>query len=174
MSLLQELKSLIRDIPNFPKHGILFRDFTPLIEDARAFRATVDLFAERYRERGVQKVVCVESRGFIVGAPLAVAIEAGCVIVRKPGKLPYETERVTYDLEYGTDTLEIHKGAIKKGEKVVIIDDLLATGGTMAATRTLVENQGGRILEAAFIIELHALNGRKKLEGIPVHSLIQY
>jgi len=143
MSILEEIKSYIRDVPDFPQKGVVFKDFTPLIENARAFRETIDLLAERYKDRGISKVICVESRGFIIGAPLAIAIEAGCVIVRKPGKLPYKTVKVSYDLEYGSDTLELHQGSIEKGEKVLLVDDLLATGGTMGAVKQMVEGQGG-------------------------------
>ena len=173
-SIIDELKGYIRDVPDFPKPGIVFKDFTPLIENARAFSTTVDLFAKRYRDQGIDKVVAVESRGFIIGSPLAYAIQAGCVIVRKPGKLPFKKDQVDYQLEYGKDRLEMHHGAIQKGEKCLIIDDLLATGGTVGAVKQLVERQGGNIFEAAFIIELSFLKGREKLQGITTHSLIQY
>lgn len=171
---LDDLRKHIRDVPNFPKPGILFRDFTPLLENAQAFRFAIDLLTERYQKKGIEKIAVVESRGFIVGAPLALALGAGCVVVRKPGKLPYKTDRVTYQLEYGTDTLEMHQGAIKPQEKVLIVDDLLATGGTVGAVRKLVEKQGGLIHECAFVMELLALQGRKALHGLNIFSLLQY
>ena len=174
MSTIQELKTFIRDVPDFPKKGILFKDFTPLLENAQAFRKTIDLFVERYRSTPIQKVVVVESRGFVVGAPIAYALGAGVVVVRKKGKLPYKTDSITYDLEYGTDTLEIHQGSLQKNDRVLLVDDLLATGGTMGAVRRLVERQGAIVHECAFIIELTFLPGRKALEGAAVHSLISY
>lgn len=174
MSLQAELKSFIRDVPDFPKPGILFKDFTPLLENAAAFKKTIDHFIERYRGKGIAKVAVVESRGFVVGAPVAVGIDAGCVVVRKKGKLPYKTDSITYDLEYGTDTLEIHQGAIRRGEKVLVMDDLLATGGTMGAVTQLIQKQGGEIVEAAFIIELLFLDGKKRISPVSSYSVIQY
>jgi adenine phosphoribosyltransferase len=169
-----DLKRRIRDIPDFPKAGILFRDITPLLSDGRAFRQTIDRIGERYVERRVDIVVGVEARGFIMGSALAYKQGAGNVLIRKQGKLPYKTNRTTYALEYGTDTLEIHQDAIKPGQRVVVADDLLATGGTIAAAADLVRQLGGEIVELAFLIELSALNGRERLQGLPVFSLLQY
>jgi adenine phosphoribosyltransferase len=169
-----DLKRRIRDIPDFPKAGILFRDITPLLSDGRAFRQTIDRIGERYVERRVDIVVGVEARGFIMGSALAYKLGAGNVLIRKQGKLPYKTNRTTYALEYGTDTLEIHQDAIKPGQRVVVADDLLATGGTIAAAADLVRQLGGEIVELAFLIELSALNGRERLQGLPVFSLLQY
>ena len=171
---MQELKTFIRNIPDFPKKGILFRDITTLIGDKEKFRLVVDKLAERYRGKNVEYIVSVESRGFIFGAVLSYVIGAGLVLVRKKGKLPASTHEVSYDLEYGKDTLEIHKDAFPKGAKVLILDDLLATGGTTAAAMELVEKAGGKIVEAAFVIELEFLKGRNKLKGAPVFSLVKY
>lgn len=169
-----DLKRYIRDIPDFPKPGILFRDITPLLRDPAALRYTLDRFAEYYEGKGVRKVVSMEARGFIVGPAVASRLDAGFAPVRKPGKLPFKSRQVTYDLEYGTDTLAIHEDAIAKGEKVLMLDDLLATGGTMAASMKLVDGLGGQIVGAGFIIELSALNGREKLGNCDVFSLVQY
>ncbi|HXH86591.1 MAG TPA: adenine phosphoribosyltransferase [Nitrospira sp.] len=172
--VLDELKQRIRDIPDFPKAGILFRDITPLLSDGRLFRQAIDFIGERYLNRKVDIVVGVEARGFIMGAALAYKLGAGNALVRKPGKLPFKTHRTTYALEYGTDTLEIHQDAIKPGERVLLADDLLATGGTISAAAALVKQLGGEIVELAFLIELTALKGRDRLDGLPVFSLIQY
>jgi adenine phosphoribosyltransferase len=169
-----ELRQRIRDIPDFPKAGILFRDITPLLSDGRAFRQAIDSIGERYLDRQVDVVVGVEARGFIMGSALAYKLGAGNVLVRKEGKLPYRTNRTTYALEYGTDTLEIHQDAIRPGQRVVVADDLLATGGTVAAATELVRQLGGEIVELAFLIELTPLKGRDRLKGLPVFSLIQY
>jgi adenine phosphoribosyltransferase len=169
-----ELKARIRDIPDFPKAGILFRDITPLLADGRTFRQAIDVLGDRYLPQGVEVVVGVEARGFIIGSALAYKLGAGNVLIRKPGKLPYATHRTTYALEYGTDTLEIHKDAIKPGQRVLVADDLLATGGTVSAAVDLVKQLGGHILELAFLIELTALKGRERLKDYPVFSLIQY
>jgi adenine phosphoribosyltransferase len=171
---IDELKQRIREIPDFPKAGILFRDITPLLSDGKAFRQAIDSIGERYLDRKVDIVVGVEARGFIMGSALAYKLGAGNVLVRKQGKLPYKTRRTTYALEYGTDTLEIHQDAIKQGQRVVLADDLLATGGTIAAAADLVRQLGGDIVELAFLIELTALKGRERLEGLPVFSLMQY
>lgn len=172
---MKALKEFIRDIPDFPKPGIVFKDITPLLGDPVQFTKVVDHFKERYTGKKIDHVVGIEARGFIFAATLAYALGAGCVMVRKPGKLPYQTFQQTYDLEYGTDTVEIHQDALQKGERVVIIDDVLATGGTMAATVDLVRNNfQAEIVEAAFIIELTFLNGRTKLKDLPMHSLIQF
>jgi len=172
--VINELKQRIREIPDFPKAGILFRDITPLLSDGRAFRDAIDYMGERYVDRKVDIVVGVEARGFIMGAALAYKLGAGNAIVRKPGKLPFKTNRTTYALEYGTDTLEIHQDAITPGQRVVLADDLLATGGTISAAADLVRQLGGEIVELAFLIELTDLKGRDRLKGLPVFSLIQY
>jgi adenine phosphoribosyltransferase len=172
--VIDELKEKIREIPDFPKTGILFRDITPLLADGRTFRQAIDILGDRYLHQGIEVVVGVEARGFIVGSALAYKLGAGNVLIRKPGKLPYATHRTTYALEYGTDTLEIHQDAIKPGQRVLIADDLLATGGTVSAAVDLVRELGGQIVELAFLIELTALNGRERLRNYPVFSLIQY
>ncbi|MEW6101955.1 MAG: adenine phosphoribosyltransferase [Candidatus Omnitrophota bacterium] len=169
-----DLGKFIRKIPDFPKAGILFRDITTLLKDKKAFRKAVDSLANKFRNKKIDKVVAVEARGFIFGAALAYKIGAGFVPVRKKGKLPWKTNSVTYDLEYGTDTLEMHHDAIKKGERVLIIDDLLATGGTVKAVTDLVGQLKGRIIGIAFLIELMDLKGKEKLIGYPVYSLIKY
>ena len=168
------IREHIRSIPDFPKKGIMFRDITPLLLNDVAFGAAIDRFCDRYHERGIRKVVSIESRGFILGSILAYRLGAGFVPVRKPGKLPAETISESYTLEYGTDTLEMHRDAISRGDSVIIVDDLLATGGTAAAATRLVERCGGTIAELAFLIELSFLNGRRSLEPRSVYSLIQY
>jgi len=168
-----DLKSFIRDVPDFPKPGILFKDITPLLADPAALKAVCDRLAEPFAGKRVTKVVGIESRGFIFGAPVAERLGAGLVPIRKPGKLPAETVSQSYELEYGTDTIEIHADAIAPGEKVLLIDDLLATGGTMAAGADLVTKLGGEIVGIAFVIELCFLHGREKLEDCDVHSLIK-
>jgi adenine phosphoribosyltransferase len=169
-----ELQRHIRDIPNFPKPGILFKDITPLLGNAAAFRLVTDLFEERLAAVKPDLVVGIESRGFIFGAALAQRLGVGFVPVRKPGKLPYKTRKVTYDTEYSTDTLEMHDDAIPKGARVVIVDDLLATGGTAGATARLAEEQGGQVVKLAFVVELDFLSGRGRLGGREVESLIHY
>jgi len=168
------LGKYIRNIPDFPKPGILFRDVTTLIQDGRAFKATVDILVKKYKGKKIDKVVAVEARGFIFGAAIAHKLGVGFVPVRKKGKLPYKTNSVTYNLEYGTDTLEIHKDAVTPGERVIIVDDLLATGGTAKGVTELVEDLGGKIISIAFIIELFDLNGRDKLKGYNICSLIKF
>lgn len=164
----------IRDIPNFPKEGILFRDITPLLAEGKAYRAAIDTLSEKAKAWGADLIVGPEARGYVVGAPLAFSLGIGFVPVRKRGKLPSDTVSVTYDLEYGQDILEIHKDAIRPGQKVVVADDLLATGGTMAATVELVQKLGGEVVGAAFFIELMPLQGREKLGQIPIYTLVQY
>lgn len=171
---MDELKKAIRSIPDFPKEGIVFRDITTLIVDGGLFRKAVDTLVERYRDKAVDVVVSVESRGFIFGAAVAYALGAGVIPVRKPGKLPHDTHEATYELEYGTDTLEIHRDAFRPGSRVLLVDDLLATGGTCAATVELIEKLGGKIVGIAFLIELTFLNGREKLKGHDVFSIIEY
>ena len=164
---------IIRDIPDFPKKGILFKDITTLWKDPNAFKNSIDEIANRYKGKNITKVVGTESRGFIVGAPIAYILGAGFVPVRKKGKLPAETLSKSYSLEYGEAAIEIHKDAISKGENVLLVDDLLATGGTTAATIELVEQLGGKIIECAYIIELEFLKGKQNLK-YPVFSLIKF
>lgn len=168
------LKQYIRTIPDFPKKGILFRDITTLLSNASAFKASIDQLVAQYEKIGIQKVIGIESRGFLTAAPLAYHLGAGFVPVRKRGKLPHKTHSVSYELEYGVDTLEIHSDAVVDGEKVLIADDLLATGGTAKATCELVEKSGGSVAGLAFLIELSGLNGREKLKNYDVFSLLQY
>ena len=168
-----DLAKYIRDIPDFPKKGILFKDITPLIGDPAALDETVRQLARPFAALGVKTVVGIESRGFIFGAAVARELKAGFVPLRKPGKLPYKTVRKEYALEYGADAIEIHADAVAAGDKVLMIDDLLATGGTMAAACDLVKGLGGRIVGVAFVIELCFLHGREKLDGFDVKSLIQ-
>jgi adenine phosphoribosyltransferase len=172
--MTESLKQMIRDVPDFPKQGILFKDITTVLADGASYRKVIDLLAERYQGRGIDRVVAVEARGFILGAPLAYKLGAGFVPVRKKGKLPYKTLQTSYDLEYGQDTLEIHEDALVKGHKVLVVDDLLATGGTVGAVVNLVERLGGSVEELAFMIELEFLHGRAKLAPHRVHSLIKY
>ena len=171
---IASLRRAIRDIPDFPKPGIVFKDITPLLANGTLFAKTIDLLAERYQGQAVDTVLGIESRGFIIGAALAYKLGAGFSVVRKPGKLPYETHSASYELEYGSDALEIHIDAISSGARVVIADDLIATGGTAAATARLVGKLGGTVVECAFVIELSFLNGREKLKPYGVYSLIQY
>jgi adenine phosphoribosyltransferase len=171
---MEELNKIIRDVPDFPKKGILFKDITTLLQDARSYQRTIDLIAHRYIGKQIDKVVGVEARGFIIGSALAYKLCAGVVLVRKPGKLPSETYSKTYDLEYGTDTLEIHKDSIKPGERILIADDLLATGGTMAAVVDMIDSMGGEIVECCFMAELDFLDGRKRLPPGKVFSLLHF
>ncbi len=168
------LKEKIRVIDNFPKEGISFKDITTLIGDGEGLRASVDLIVKHLKDKNIDVVVGPEARGFIFGVPVAYALGVGFIPVRKPGKLPGETLSIAYDLEYGTDNLELHKGAIKKGQRVAIVDDLLATGGTIEAVAKLVELAGGEVVSLDFVIELTELNGRSKLEGYDVMSLTKY
>lgn len=168
------IKAAIRDVPDFPQPGILFKDITPVLADPRLFRAAVDLLAERYRGRPIAKVAAIESRGFILGSAVAQQLGAGLVPVRKKGKLPYRTLAASYSLEYGTATLEMHVDAIRRGETVLVVDDLLATGGTAAATAGMIEELGGQIVEIAFLIELAFLKGREKLARYPVFAPIVF
>ena len=168
------LRSRVRDIPDFPKPGILFRDLTPMMGDGIAMRAAVDLLAEAVVRHRPELIVAVESRGFIFGAPVAASLGVGFVPVRKPGKLPHKTRRRDFDLEYGTDALEMHADAIVHGARVVVVDDLLATGGTAAATVELVREIGGHVVGAAFVVELELLRGRNRLAKVPVDALLTY
>jgi len=169
-----DLKALVREIPDFPKPGISFKDITTVLKDGAAFRKTVQEMAAPFRQAGVEAVVGVESRGFILGAPIAYELGCGFVLVRKPGKLPSETISTTYQLEYGTDTLEIHTDAIAPGQRVLLVDDLLATGGTISAAAELVRKLSGEIVGFSFFIELAFLKGRERLQGYRVHSLVTY
>jgi adenine phosphoribosyltransferase len=168
-----DLHRYIRDIPDFPKKGIVFKDITPLLADPRALAAAVEQLAAPYASSGVQIVAGIESRGFIFGALVARRLGVGFVPIRKPGKLPYKTLRQSYQLEYGSDAVEIHTDAVAEGQKVLMVDDLLATGGTMSAACTLVRKLGGKIVGVAFVIELCFLHGRDKLKDYPLHTLIQ-
>ncbi|MCR9293469.1 MAG: adenine phosphoribosyltransferase [bacterium] len=169
-----DLREYIRDVPDFPKPGILFKDITPLLSNASAFSHAIDLFAERYADQRIDAVVAAESRGFIFGAPLAIRLDAAFVPVRKPGKLPYKTHSHSYELEYGSDTLEIHSDALNPGNRVLLVDDLLATGGTLEACLRLLEKFEVDVVECAFCIHLTFLEGEKRLTPHPVYSLIEY
>ena len=171
---MDELKKLIREVPDFPKPGILFYDITTLLKDSAGLQALNDRFVERYAEERPDIVVGIEARGFVFGPMLAARLERGFVPVRKPGKLPADTVEVSYDLEYGQDTLQVHRDAVEPGQRVLIVDDLLATGGTAAATCKLVEKLGGQVAGLAFVVELTFLNGRGKLPGYDVFSLLPY
>jgi adenine phosphoribosyltransferase len=169
-----DLERAIRNVPDFPKPGIQFKDITPVLADARLFSGAIDLLAEKFQPGSVDAVVGIDARGFIFAAAAAVKLQAGFIPVRKKGKLPYATIEQDYALEYGTATVAIHTDALKPGSRVLLVDDLLATGGTAAAAAALVKKLGGTILEAGFLIELKFLNGREKLQGFPVHSLVVY
>ena len=169
-----QLEALIRAIPDFPIPGILFRDITPLLGDAAGFKAMVDLFVDKYRGADIEYVVGIEARGYMLGAPVAYALGAGFVPVRKPGKLPGDKFTEEYALEYGTNTIEIHADAVTRGKRVLVIDDLLATGGTMAATLRLLARLEAKIAGVAVLIELADLNGRKALPGVDITSFITY
>ena len=171
---MDQLKQIIRDIPDFPKKGIIFKDITTLLSDAKSFQRMVDLLAHRYIGEKIDQIVGIEARGFILGSALAYKLGTGITLVRKPGKLPYQTRSVSYELEYGTDTLEIHEDAFKKGDRVIVADDLLATGGTMAAVVDLVEKFDVEIYECAFMAELEFLHGRNKLPEGKVYSLLKF
>lgn len=170
----QRLKKLIRDIPDFPKPGVLFRDITPLLADPCGLALAIELMANPFRGKNVDLVVGAESRGFIFGTAVACCLSAGFILVRKPGKLPHKKVSRTYDLEYGTDTLEMHADSIVKGQRVVVVDDVLATGGTMRASCDLVEHLGGQIVGCAVLTELLALKGRDRVAPHPVHSVLRY
>jgi adenine phosphoribosyltransferase len=170
----EDLRAKIREIPDFPKPGILFYDITTLLKDAGAYREAIDLMLDPYRDLGVEAVVGMESRGFIFSGPIAYQLHAGLIPVRKLGKLPAATESVEYALEYGSNTLEIHKDSIRPGQRVLIVDDLLATGGTVRGTIELVERLQGQIVGLAFLVELRFLKGRERLTGYKTTSVIQY
>ena len=170
----EHLRQLIRSIPDFPKEGILFRDITTLLKDAEGFRMAVEAMIAPYKDTKIDKIVCVEARGFLLGGAMGYLMGCGVVPVRKPGKLPHDLEREDYTLEYGTASVEIHKDALEPGEQVLIVDDLLATGGTARASAELVERLGGKIISIAFLVELLGLEGRKLLDKYDVFSVITY
>jgi adenine phosphoribosyltransferase len=174
MTQMEELKKIIRNIPDFPKPGIQFKDVTTLFQDRWGLKRCLDLLEEHYKYQPIDKIAGIESRGFIVGAALADRLNCGFVLIRKKGKLPWDTVSETYELEYGTDELEIHVDAISQGERILIMDDLLATGGTLVAAANLVEKVKGEIVGLGCIIELLGLNGRSKLGAYPFHSLVEY
>jgi len=171
---MQHLKKLIREVPDWPKPGILFYDLTTLVADPGGLREVVEHIAEGSRGRKIDVVAGIEARGFILAPAVALRLGTGFVPIRKPKKLPWKTSRVTYDLEYGSDALEIHQDAVKPGQRVLLVDDLLATGGTAAAAATLLRQLGGEVAAAAFIVELTFLKGRSRLNGLDVHALLQY
>ena len=172
---METLKSVIRDIPNFPKEGIIFKDITPLLSNPASFKKAIDTLKARYEDKRIDQVVGVEARGFIFASALAYALDCGVVMVRKPGKLPYKTYKKTYSLEYGEDSIEIHQDAFEKGQNIVIIDDVLATGGTLAACAELVnKNFEVDLVEIGFLIELDFLEGRQKLGNIPIYSVMHF
>jgi adenine phosphoribosyltransferase len=171
-ALARRVRERVRDVPDFPTPGILFRDIAPALSDGPLFRDIIGHFADRYRDAGADSIVAIESRGFIIGAPLAVQLGLGFTLVRKPGKLPWKTLRVEYALEYGTDALEAHTDALRKGQRAIIVDDVLATGGTAAATVELVRQLGATIVGCAFVIELTSLAGRDRLGGLTVDSIL--
>jgi adenine phosphoribosyltransferase len=172
--MLERLRMAIRDVPDFPKKGIVFKDITPLLGDRALFRASIDLFLERSRGKKIDKIVGIDARGFLFGSAVAYELGVGFVPIRKRGKLPYKTEIAKYSLEYGEAEMEMHIDAIIAGERVVLVDDLLATGGTSAAAAALIHKVGGHLLEAQFLIELEFLNGRKQLKATPVISFLKY
>lgn len=169
-----DLKSYVREVPDFPKVGISFKDITTLLNNPEAFRACIEMLADRYRDKELTKIVGVESRGFIFAAPLAYELNCGLVPVRKAGKLPAECIKQTYELEYGTDVVEMHRDAIAPGENVLVVDDVIATGGTLAAACRLVEELGGNVVEAVAVLELEFLDGRQKLDNRSFFSMVQF
>jgi adenine phosphoribosyltransferase len=171
---LAQLAAAVRDVPDFPKPGIIFKDITPLLSEANLFRASIDLFLERCRKHTLDKIVGIDARGFLFGSAVAYELGVGFVPIRKRGKLPYKTERASYTLEYGEAEMEMHVDAIEPGERIVLVDDLLATGGTSASAAALIKKMGGELLEAQFLIELEFLQGRSKLGATPVVSFLRY
>jgi len=169
-----DLAKMIRDVPDFPKEGIIFKDITTLTKHPQAFKEAVDILTDHYADQEIDLVVAVEARGYVFGAPIAYKLGAGFILVRKAGKLPAETLREEYELEYGTDSVEMHRDAIEPGQRVLIVDDLIATGGSAAATARLVEKLGGEVVGIAFLVELTFLHGVEKLEGYDVFTVIQY
>ena len=173
-AIVEKLRAAVRDVPDFPKKGILFKDITPVLSDPDLFRASIDLFLERCRGREVDKIVGIDARGFVFGSAVAYELGVGFVPIRKRGKLPYRTAIAKYSLEYGEAEVEMHTDGLTAGERVVLIDDLLATGGTSSAAAILIQKAGGQLLEAQFLIELEFLEGRKRLEPTPVMSFLKY
>ena len=171
---VERLRAAVRDVPDFPKKGIVFKDITPVLSDPELFRASIDLFLERCRGREIDKIVGIDARGFIFGSAVAYELGVGFVPIRKRGKLPYRTEIAKYSLEYGEAEMEMHTDAVTEGERVVLVDDLLATGGTSAAAAALIRNAGANLVEAQFLIELEFLEGRKRLEPTPVTAFLKY
>ncbi|MDX1386110.1 MAG: adenine phosphoribosyltransferase [bacterium] len=169
-----DLKAIVRDIPDFPQPGIVFKDITPLLQNPEAFKSIVDSLTERYQDKPLDVIAGIESRGFLFASVLAYTLQKPLVIIRKKGKLPHITVSYTYQLEYGEDTIEMHEDSIPKGSKVLLVDDLLATGGTAEAAAKLVEKMGGEVFEIAFLIELAFLKGREKLKGYSIHNLLEY
>ena len=170
----EKLKGMIREVPDFPKPGILFYDLSTLLKNKTGLRSVIDLVSQEYGGRSIHKVIGIESRGFIFAPSVAYNLEAGLVLVRKQGKLPSDTVQASYELEYGQDTLEMHRDAVEPGERILIVDDLIATGGTAVATAQMVAEQGGEVVALAFIVELQALNGRSRLDGFDVFSVLKY
>jgi adenine phosphoribosyltransferase len=173
-AVIDKLRASVRDVPDFPKKGIIFKDITPLLSDQALFRASIDLFLERCRGKEIDKIVGIDARGFLFGSAVAYELGVGFVPIRKRGKLPYKTETAKYSLEYGQAEMEMHIDAVIAGERVILVDDLLATGGTSAAAAALIRKAGGDLLEALFLIELGALNGRKQLDPTPVIAFLKY
>ena len=171
---IDKIKAAVRDVPDFPKAGIVFKDITPVLADPKLFKAVIHLFAKRLKNKGISKIAAIDARGFLFGAAVAERIGAGLVPIRKKGKLPYKTYDETYDLEYGSATVSIHTDAFRKGEKVVLIDDLLATGGTARAAAKLIKRAGGKLVEINFLVELSFLKGRKNLPGCRIFAPIKY
>src|SRR5213595_1797526 len=171
---IHELRAAVRDVPDFPKAGIVFKDITPILSHGKLFRASIDIFLDRCRSQEIDKIVGIDARGFLFGSAVAYELGIGFVPLRKKGRLPYRTESARYSLEYGEAEMELHIDAIEDGEKVVLIDDLLATGGTSASAATLIKKVGGDLTEAIFLIELEFLHGREKLEPTPVTSFLKY
>jgi adenine phosphoribosyltransferase len=171
---IDKLRAAVRDVPDFPKPGIIFKDITPILANGALFRASIDLFLEKCEGKAIDKIVGIDARGFLFGSAVAYKLGVGFVPLRKKGRLPYKTESAAYSLEYGEAEMELHIDAIEPGEKIVLIDDLLATGGTSASAATLIAKVGGNLLEAQFLIELEFLHGRKKLDPTPVVSFLKY
>jgi adenine phosphoribosyltransferase len=174
LAAVEKLRAAVRDVPDFPKKGIVFKDITPLLSDPVLFRASVDLFLQRCRGREIDKIVGIDARGFLFGSAVAYELGVGFVPIRKRGKLPYKTQVAKYSLEYGEAEMEMHTDAIRDGERVVLVDDLLATGGTSAAAAVLIRKAGAKLLEAQFLIELEFLHGRERLDPTPVTSFLKY
>ncbi len=171
---IKRVKAAIRDVPDFPKPGIIFKDITPVLSDPKLFKAVIDLFVKRHKGKRITKIAAIDARGFLFGGAMAEKLGAGLVPIRKKGKLPYKTYEETYDLEYGTATISIHQDAFRKGERVVLVDDLLATGGTAAAAAKLIEKAGGKVVEIDFLVELGFLKGREKLKGYRIFASVKY